>query len=102
MYNDLSHPQCSVLTQLRTEHIGLNTYLFRFHLAPSPSCARCNVPESDHHFLLQFPSYHAHRLSLVQLLGTAHLSLKLLLSTHDAKPVLDFARDTGRFPRYSL
>ncbi|KAJ7620789.1 hypothetical protein B0H17DRAFT_898342, partial [Mycena rosella] len=57
----LGHPQCSILIQLRIGHIGLNPYLFRFHLAPSPSCARCNVPESVHHFLFQYSSHHAHR-----------------------------------------
>ncbi|KAK7007234.1 hypothetical protein R3P38DRAFT_3212925 [Favolaschia claudopus] len=50
LYKELSRPQCSVLTQLRTGHIGLNAYLFRFHLAPSPMCPRCAVPESVHTF----------------------------------------------------
>jgi hypothetical protein len=103
MYNDLTRPQCSVLTQLRTGHIGLNDFLFRFHLAPSPACALCNTPESVPHFLLLCPAYRRQRLDLVRRLGTARLSLKLLLSAKkDAKPVLDFVRDTGRFPRYSL
>jgi hypothetical protein len=36
-------------------------------------------------------------------LGTARLSLKLLLeSKTDHKPVLAYVRDTGRLPRYSL
>jgi hypothetical protein len=103
MYEDLSRPQCSVLTQLRTGHIGLNAYLFRFHLAPSPSCTLCNAPESVPHFLLLCPAYRRQRLDLIRRLGTARLSLKLLLSAkNDAKPVLDFVRDTGRLPRYSL
>jgi hypothetical protein len=46
MYTNLSRPQCSVLTQLRTGHIGLNAYLYRFKLAPSPLCQRCAVPEA--------------------------------------------------------
>ncbi|KAJ7692467.1 hypothetical protein B0H17DRAFT_850490, partial [Mycena rosella] len=52
LYSDLSRPQCSVATQLRTGHIGLNTYLDRFHLAPSPNCPRCGVSESVPHLLL--------------------------------------------------
>ncbi|KAJ6606734.1 hypothetical protein B0H10DRAFT_1819767 [Mycena sp. CBHHK59/15] len=36
MYAGLSRPQCSMLTQLRTTHVGLNVNLYRFHLAPSP------------------------------------------------------------------
>ncbi|KAJ7702741.1 hypothetical protein B0H17DRAFT_859695, partial [Mycena rosella] len=46
IYGDLSRPQCSVLTQLCTAHIGLNTFLYRFHLGPSPDCALCLIPET--------------------------------------------------------
>ncbi|KAJ6554261.1 hypothetical protein B0H19DRAFT_874110, partial [Mycena capillaripes] len=46
MFAGLSRPQCSVLTQLCTGHIGLNTYLHRFRLAPSPLCPHCGVAES--------------------------------------------------------
>ncbi|KAJ7717254.1 hypothetical protein DFH07DRAFT_722224, partial [Mycena maculata] len=52
LYDGLSHPQCSVLTQLRTSHIGLNSFLYHFHLGPSPECAHCWVPETVSHFLL--------------------------------------------------
>jgi hypothetical protein len=44
MYEGLSRPQCSVLTQLRTGHIGLNAYLHRFKLAPSPSARTATSP----------------------------------------------------------
>ncbi|KAJ6481112.1 hypothetical protein C8R45DRAFT_801069, partial [Mycena sanguinolenta] len=52
------------LTQLRTGHIGLNAYLHRFKLAPSPLCQHCTVPESVPHFLLICPAYHPARLRL--------------------------------------
>jgi hypothetical protein len=52
MYNDLSCPQCSVLMQLRTGHIGLNTYFHCFNLALSPLCSLCNTPKTVVHFLL--------------------------------------------------
>ncbi|KAJ7302703.1 hypothetical protein DFH08DRAFT_635308, partial [Mycena albidolilacea] len=45
-YTDLSRAQCSVLTQLRTAHVGLNAFLYRFHLATSPDCPLCLVPET--------------------------------------------------------
>jgi ribonuclease HI len=50
MYSSLSRPQSSVLTQLRTTHVPLNAYLYRFHLGPSPDCALCLVPETVPHF----------------------------------------------------
>jgi hypothetical protein len=103
MYDGLSRPQCSILTQLRTGHIGLNAHLFRFHLAPSPDCALCFVPETVSHFLLACPLYHRARRALITRLGTARLSLRLLLSSKaEHKPTLDFVRDTARFPRYLL
>jgi ribonuclease HI len=52
MYTDLSRMQCSILTQLHMAHIGLNVFLYRFHLAPSPDCPLCLVPETVSHYLL--------------------------------------------------
>ncbi|KAJ6537777.1 hypothetical protein B0H19DRAFT_874039, partial [Mycena capillaripes] len=60
-YEDLSRPQCSVLTQLRTSHIGLNAFHYRFHLAPSPECQLCLVPETVPHYLLSCPCYRRQR-----------------------------------------
>ncbi|KAJ7867476.1 hypothetical protein B0H13DRAFT_2559867 [Mycena leptocephala] len=74
-----------------------------FHLAPSPDCELCLVPETVPHYLLSCPRYHCQRLDLVLKLGTVRLSLRRLLATKsDPKPVLRFVRDTGRFPRYAL
>ncbi|KAJ7243846.1 hypothetical protein B0H12DRAFT_1022901 [Mycena haematopus] len=116
MYEGLSRPQCSVLTQLRTGHISLNAFLYRFKLgfrpgpghhyfklAPSPLCPHCPVPESVPHFLLSCPAHHTHRLRLMTRRGTARLTLRSLLSAkNDAAAVLAFVRDTGRLPRYAL
>ncbi|KAJ7480774.1 cytochrome P450 [Mycena latifolia] len=103
VYTDLSRPQCSVLTQLRTAHAGLNAYLYRFHLTPSPDCPLCLVPETVGHFLLTCPRFRRQRLCLIMKLGTARLSLRLLLAAKsDHKPVLAFVRDTECLPRYTL
>ncbi|KAJ7128748.1 hypothetical protein C8R43DRAFT_835529, partial [Mycena crocata] len=86
------------ITQLRTTHIGLNAFLHRFHLGPSPDCSRCLVPETVSHFLLACPLYRRQRLDLIIRIGTARLSLRRLISTKaDPKPVLAFVRATGRF-----
>ncbi|KAJ7681424.1 hypothetical protein B0H17DRAFT_943095 [Mycena rosella] len=103
MYNGLSCLQCSVLTQLRTAHVGLNTYLFRFHLAPSPDCALCLIPEMVPHFLLSCPLCRRQRIALIQRLGTTRLSLRCLIAAKvDPKPTLEVVRSTGRFPWYSF
>jgi ribonuclease HI len=109
MYSNLSHPQCRILTQLRTSHIGLNSFLFRFrfrfrfHLAPRLTAPQCLVPETVSHYLLSCPRYHRERLKLVLKLRTARLTLRRHLAAKvDHKPILAFMRDTGRFPHYSL
>ncbi|KAJ7750700.1 hypothetical protein DFH07DRAFT_961297 [Mycena maculata] len=65
MYKGLSCLQCSVLMQMRTAHIGLNAYLHRFCLAPSPECPLHLVPETVSHFLLMCPRYCWQRLPLI-------------------------------------
>ncbi|KAJ6479669.1 hypothetical protein C8R45DRAFT_800021, partial [Mycena sanguinolenta] len=86
------------LTQLRTGHIGLNAYLHRFKLAPSPLCQHCAVPESVPHFLLICPAYRPARLRLMLRVKSARLSLRTLISSKsEAAPVLAFVRETGRF-----
>jgi hypothetical protein len=103
MYDDLSRPQCSVISQLRTGHIGVNAYLHRFNLAPSPTCSLCAAPETVAHFLLSCPKSRRERLKLMVKLGTARLSLKLLLGLKaELEPVLAYVRATERLPRYSL
>ncbi|KAJ7302466.1 hypothetical protein DFH08DRAFT_616973, partial [Mycena albidolilacea] len=62
------------LTQLWTSHVGLNSFLFRFHLAPSPDCPQCLVLETVSHYL-SCPRYHRERLKLVLKLRTACLTL---------------------------
>ncbi|KAJ7301422.1 hypothetical protein DFH08DRAFT_630928, partial [Mycena albidolilacea] len=57
MYTDLSCVQCSILTQLCTAHIGLNVFLYRFHLAPSPDCPLCWVLKTVSHYLLTCPRF---------------------------------------------
>ncbi|KAJ7708264.1 hypothetical protein B0H17DRAFT_917397, partial [Mycena rosella] len=75
MYNNLTRPQASILTQLRTTHIGLNAYLYRFHLAPSLDCDLCLVPETVSHFLLARNRYHCQYIALILRLGTANFTL---------------------------
>jgi hypothetical protein len=103
MYGDLSRPQCCVLTQLHTGHVGLNAYLHRFNLAPSSHCSLCAAPETVPHFLLLCPASRRQRLELILKLGTARLSLKLLLGVKaDHKSVLSFVPNTNDLPRYLL
>ncbi|KAJ7671157.1 hypothetical protein B0H17DRAFT_1141597 [Mycena rosella] len=78
----------------------LNTYLYRFHLAPSLDCPLCLVPETVSHFLPLCPRFRHQCLSLIMRLGTACLSLhRLLAAKTDHGPVLTYARNTDCLPR---
>ncbi|KAI0780361.1 hypothetical protein BD413DRAFT_457113, partial [Trametes elegans] len=41
LYQGLSRQQCSILSQLRSGHVGLNAYLARIHAVDSPLCQSC-------------------------------------------------------------
>ncbi|KAJ7153407.1 hypothetical protein C8R43DRAFT_828743, partial [Mycena crocata] len=51
-YEDLHRSQCSIITQMRTGHVGLNAYLARFGAVDSSLCPMCREPETVNHFLL--------------------------------------------------
>ncbi|KAJ6533702.1 hypothetical protein B0H19DRAFT_965033 [Mycena capillaripes] len=83
---------------LRTGHIGLNAYLHRFKLAPSPLCAHCAVPEWVPDFLLLCPAYRGHRFHIINRLGSARLSHRRLISSKLPSPALSsLSRDTPGF-----
>ncbi|KAJ7760825.1 hypothetical protein DFH07DRAFT_719704, partial [Mycena maculata] len=56
-FTDLPRRQCSILTQLRTGHIGLNVYLAWFGAVNSALCQTCQEPETVNHFLLSCRRY---------------------------------------------
>src|SRR5271155_3419445 len=48
----------SILTQLRTNHVPLQAYLYRFKLVNSPICPQCNEhPETVVHYLIYCSKY---------------------------------------------
>lgn len=52
VYATLSRLEASLLTQLHTSHIGLNTHLHCIWSAASPNCKVFNASEMVSHFLL--------------------------------------------------
>ncbi|KAJ7788275.1 hypothetical protein B0H14DRAFT_3504407 [Mycena olivaceomarginata] len=80
-YKSLPRPQCSVLGQLRTAHIGRDAYLlYCFGLALSLNCVLGSTPETVQHFLLACPAYRRQRLELTLGFGTTRLSMKHFLA----------------------
>ncbi|OSC98383.1 hypothetical protein PYCCODRAFT_1335524, partial [Trametes coccinea BRFM310] len=61
LYRGLNRQQCSVLTQLRSGHVGLNAYLARIRAIDSPLCLTCNTPETVSHYLFTCKRYSEQR-----------------------------------------
>ncbi|KAK7062334.1 hypothetical protein R3P38DRAFT_2678851 [Favolaschia claudopus] len=103
-YKGLPRTQCSILTQLRTGHIGLNAYLARFGLVDSDLCPTCREPETVNHFLLTCRRFSQQRDDLRRSLfanGRQRLTKTSLLGRHKNRTaLLKYVSETGRFPRY--
>lgn len=52
LYAELPRRDASLLTQLRTGHVGLNQFLQCISTVDSPLCIRCNTDETVRHYLL--------------------------------------------------
>lgn len=101
LYQDLSRRQCSILTQLRSDHIGLNQYLARFGRVNSSMCNKCNVPETVDHFLIKCRRYNAQRDKLKRDVKRPFITKRILLgSSKHRKALLDFVDATGRLARH--
>ena len=102
VFRSLSRRQCSILTQLRSGHAGLNRFLARIGAVDSPLCAVCRVPESVSHYLLTCRRFTAARHALRQAVS-GPLSLRSTLGDYKARTaVLKFVEATGRFPPYTV
>ena len=70
-----------ILTRLRTRHVELNAYLYRFNMCITDECNFCKVPDVEP-YLMHCLKYSASRLVLfdrLHSLGLEELSLGLIL-----------------------
>ncbi|KNZ77658.1 hypothetical protein J132_04552 [Termitomyces sp. J132] len=84
---DLDRKESTLLTQLRTGHIALNSHLFCIRRSETPVCPRCGnlVVESVRHLLLACPHYQNERhIHFCHKLQRKAESLSYLLSSPDA------------------
>lgn len=97
MYNGLRRAHAAILTQLRTGHIALNHYLFRFGAVDSPLCTRCGEPETVDHFLLRCSRFLAPRQVLRGQLRGQVLSIHTLLGVRkNLSALMSYVEQTGR------
>ena len=100
LYRDLSRRDASLLTQLRTGHIGLHRYLHCIGVADSPRCPACNEVETPRHYLLLCNRYQERRRKLRREVKGI-LSMRTLLDKPGNREALfQYVHGTARFSHY--
>ena len=95
--------QSSLLFQIRSNHLPLNSYLHRIGKLPTKRCAHCwrtrraDVSEMVTHFLFECPAHDYERSDLDRELGAASRDLKTILS--DTDKTRELLRYIGRTRR---
>lgn len=100
----LSRAQSSLLFQLRTGHIPLNSYLHRIKKSITRHCASCweagrgSIVETVIHYLFECQTYAGERYDMDRALGRQSRDLKGILASLDKiKELLKYVGKTGRF-----
>jgi len=80
LYDGLTPPQSSALSQLRTGINKLNGYLYKIHCSDTPTCdCDCNLTETIQHFLFTCPRWVKQRRALRTAHGETWGNLSLAL-----------------------
>jgi len=94
---NLSRRHFSILVQLRSGHIGLNSFLHRIGKADSDQCPHCeDKEETVRHFLIECPKYADARARMQKNPRTAHCMVDLLTNPVSFKKVVGYVDATGR------
>ena len=95
----LGRAQASLITQMHTGHVPLNTYLHRINKIDTPLCPSCGLDsESMHHYLFNCPAWRAEHWCMGKALGREAKSLQHVLSSE--KGVDELLRFLGRTERF--
>lgn len=98
IYAHKSRREASIITQLRSDHIPLASYLHRIKALDSKNCLRCQEPETTVHYLTKCGRYAEERVALRKNLGRRPFSLSTLLGNPNIiQHTLQFIRETKRF-----
>ncbi|KAF8600543.1 hypothetical protein BDV93DRAFT_447247 [Ceratobasidium sp. AG-I] len=96
---NLPRARASLLFQLTTGHIPLQSHLARLRVVESNTCPNCgDAPETVAHFLLRCCTFAAERHAHLTSRGLEFIHLPYLLSSPAAlTPLFSFIKATGRF-----
>ena len=98
--NQLTRNQASVLIQLRTGHLPLNTVLFRIKRSDTPHCPHCHngTRETLVHYIFFCPHYEHARQRIHAVTSREKNAIAFLLGTRKGIPhLLRYVGETGRF-----
>ena len=102
--SELTRAQSSLLLQLRSGHIPLNTHLYRLKCVDTDQCQACNLEqevtpakETITHFLFNCPAYQNERHDLDKAIGRQCRDLEYILSnSKHVRELLKFIARTKR------
>ncbi|KAH8806570.1 hypothetical protein DL96DRAFT_1474374 [Flagelloscypha sp. PMI_526] len=90
--------RASVLYQIRTNHVPLNFYLYRFKRSDTQGCPHCGETETVRHYLFTCPAYARERQRLRERAGRSASSLKeLMASDRKLEDLVRYISSTKRF-----
>ena len=100
----ITRADASKMFQLRTGHIPLNAYLFRFKKKENPKCPACGArKEMPQHFLLECPAYAYERRKLGPKKGEMERKFAEIISSGRSIVALaHYMKATGRFAEEKL
>jgi ribonuclease HI len=103
IYNSLSKAEAAVLIQMRTETIGLQSYLYKIKRAEQPWCVCDQAPETARHILEDCEAFDDLRY---EYLHTSHVTdSRSFLGRGDPewiKPTVSFMMATGLLDQFRL
>ena len=98
----ISKATSSLITQIRTEKIGLNAFLTDRHVPDKQATCTCGWPrQTAKHILLFCPEFADRRASLFEAAGTRDYS-KIVATARGAKAAALWLQRTGLLPQFSL
>ena len=100
----LSCREASLLTQIRTGHIPLKSYLHRIKRADTPFCEHCleddNMEETLYHYLFECSGFAKERAVMARHIGRGSNDFKHILSnTRNTTHLIEYVTATKRFAR---
>jgi len=102
LHTGLSKPMSSLITQIRTEKIGLNAFLAdRYVPGRIPTCDCGSERQTAKHIIMFCPKFATRRPQLFQNAGTRDYK-QMLATTRGAKAAAEFVQQTGLLQQFQL